>query len=108
MLGLAFQFNKCVSLDDHIDVRLSTGLVTNVTGLSEHWIVTLSPSSNLKRVAPSKDTQALDLPSIGFFSVMITCSGKISGLKERECGAKGVSEMAGTLLYIMEPPAAKL
>jgi hypothetical protein len=35
-------------------------------------------------------------------------SGSINGLNDSEWGAMGVKRIAGTLLYTIDPPAAKL
>lgn len=70
--------------------------------------VTSSPSLSSNLVAPSKLTHADVLPSAGFLSLITIFSGKIRGLKDREWGANGVKEIAGTLLYIIDPPAARL
>lgn len=56
-----------------------------------------SPLNNSNLVAPSIATHIVDLPSSGFFNYIVTFSGRISGLNDNECGAKGVSERAGTL-----------
>ena len=108
MYGLAFHLSSSVSLVDHSAVRFSVGLVTNATDFSVALIDTSSPSYSWNRVAPSRLTQALDLPSSGFRSLIDTFSGRIKGLNERECGARGVREIAGTLLCMIEPPAARL
>jgi len=40
--------------------------------------------------------------------LIVTFSGRISGRKDKECGANGVREIDGTFDYTIEPPAAKL
>lgn len=63
-------------------------------------------SSNL--VAPSIETQAEHLPSSGLVNLIVQFSGSIKGLNDSEWGAMGVKSIAGTLLYTIDPPAAKL
>jgi hypothetical protein len=86
----------------------STGPHTNATAFLDASIIRDSPFLSSNRVAPSIDTQAEHLPSSGFVSLIVQFSGRIKGLNEREWGAIGVKRMAGTLLYTMDPPAAKL
>jgi hypothetical protein len=59
-------------------------------------------------VAPSRLTQAPDRPSNGFFRVISALAGRISGLKDKLCGARGVTHIQDVLLYTMLPPADKL
>ena len=62
----------------------------------ETLMIRASPSSSWKRVAPSRLTQAKVRLSMAFLTLMVLFSGRIKGLKERLCGARGVREIAGT------------
>ncbi len=53
-------------------------------------------------------TQAEVRPSSGLVNLIWQFSGKMRGLKESEWGAIGVKMMAGTLLWTIGPPAARL
>ena len=86
----------------------SAGLHTKATAFFEASINRDSPFLSSNRVAPSIETHAEQRPSSGFVNFILQFSGSIRGLNDNECGATGVSKIAGTLHYTIEPPAAKL
>jgi len=71
--------------------------VTKAIAFLEASIKRDSPHGSSNLVAPSMLTQAEVRPSSGLVNLILQFSGKISGLNERECGAIGVSKIAGTL-----------
>ena len=108
MVCLTFQLRSFVSFEDQAEFMSGTGPLTKATAFLEASIMRDSPFFNSKRVAPSIETHAFALPSSGLVSFILQFSGKINGRKDSECGAIGVRRIAGTLLYTMEPPAARL
>lgn len=89
-------------------MRLSLGLTTKLRLLELPFISNSSPSYNSNLVEPSRATQAELRLSSGFFRVTVVETGTIRGLKLRECGAKGVTQMHIALAYTIEPPADRL
>jgi len=84
------------------------GSVTKARAFFEASIRSDSPPGSSKRVAPSILTQAEMRPSSGLVSLILQFSGRMRGLKDSECGAIGVNRIAGTLLWTIDPPAARL
>ena len=82
--------------------------MTNCIGCEEAFTTIDSPSFILKRVAPSRLTQAAVLPSKGLKSLILEEVDKIKGRKEGLCGVNGVRLMQGALLWTILPPADKL
>ncbi len=82
-----------VNLYAHKSVKLSDFSVTISSLFAAPDTLTDSPSLNLNLVAPSKLTHAADLPSNGFLSVIYELAGKIKGLKDKLCGANGVTQI---------------
>lgn len=105
---LVFQPNNFVSLYAHKSVKLSDFSVTISNFCEAPDTLTDSPSPNLNLVAPSKLTQAADRPSEGFFRVIYELAGRISGLKDKLCGANGVTQITSRFAYTILPPADKL
>lgn len=92
----------------HKSVKLSLFKVTIDKGCSEPEITIDSLSSSLKRLAPSRLTQAALRPSATFWMRMTALAGRMTGLNESECGARGVRQMQFVAVARMEPPAARL
>lgn len=90
MVYLVFQPNSSVNLLLQERVKFSVGSTKKLRMLLEAYILIFSPSLSSNRVAPSNDTQALDLPSLGFLIVIFEEIGMISGLKLKEWAANGV------------------
>jgi hypothetical protein len=46
--------------------------------------------------------------SLALRTLIVQFSGRISGRNDNECGASGVKEIDGTLLWTIDPPADRL
>ena len=103
-----FQLNMLVSRYTHKSVRLSDAIVTNCMGAAEPSMTTDSPCWSSKRVAPSRETQAVPLLSSGLRMVRAVDAGKTMGRKESECGASGLIVMHSMLGWMRGPPADML
>jgi len=58
-----------------------------------------SPGANCFLSLPSNDAHAEPLLLNGICTRKVTCSGNISGLKDRECGQIGVNKIPGTCRF---------
>lgn len=69
------------------------------TGQGAMLHTSASPAASCRRSFPSKEAHAGLLLLNGTWTRMVTCSGRIRGRKERECGQIGVNSMPGTWNY---------
>ena len=82
--------------------------VTKVRGNLEASTIMVSPSSRINLLAPSRPTQAGFLLSFTFSSFKTAVSGTTRGLKDKLCGANGVSNMHCVVVSTILPPAERL